>query len=1431
MKLHVNLLLFILGVFTLNVSAMNIADGNVYRIVNVATGKAVSVNDVAEYNQPISLATVNNDTPSQLWTFVSLSKDEPVFMLYNQETAIAVDMALSSGTPGKLLQWGATGSYNQAFYVSTVDEGEAVVQLMCNADRGKVLNVKADGSLLVENGAAGAETQFRLEYVGNAPVNNVPVAGAYYIIKSLGSGGAVNTRGNNENNARLYLDEYDETVKENFVWQLRRSASDAEHMQLYGVYFDKAVDFALGGKNYPLLWDPAYSNRNQQVYFLPVGPAGVYRLRASNGSSWFSLEASGSELSMADSDPGEAGYFTLERVDAENVPVANYWEDETIFGENKENGHAAYIPYASVAKMAADERYAYPWLEPVGAEFLSLNGVWNLNWVEKVDDRPGEDAFWGDGVDVSAWDTISVPSCLEMKGYGDPMYINVNYPFENNPPKITMKDGLPNSVASYRREFNAPEGWDSKRVFLHFDGIYGAAYVWMNGIYVGYTQGGNNDAEFDVTDYLRAGRNNVSVQVIRWSDASYLEGQDMWHMSGIHRDVYLFAAPKTFVRDHYITSKLDAATAYTSGSMNVQLSFDNRDAAAAAKSVDVILRSPDGQEVARKAASVEFAAGEKAKTVNVAFDALASLLPWTAETPDLYTVEVVQKNAIGNEEFVFSTKYGFRHVEIKDGLVYVNGEKVLFKGANLQDTHPVTGRSVDVATMLADVKMMKQANMNTVRTSHYPRQAKMNSMFDYYGLYCMDEADVECHYSWEKGGERGGITNEDSWRPQYVDRTVRMVYRDRNYPSVIFWSLGNESGGGKNFQHTYSAVRELDPRIIHYEGATRGGTAHTDIFSVMYPTVAEVQSDANGNNRQQPYFMCEYAHAMGNGVGNLQEYWDIIENSRYGIGGCIWDWADQSIYDADDIKAGTLKLNGRNKYRTGYDFPGPHQGNFVNNGLVAGDRAWSPELTEVKGVYQYIKFLSFDASTKSLSVKNEYDFISLDCFYLKYTVLADGNEVESGRVDMPAVAPGREGSVQLPYKTVPDEGVETFVNVEVCYKEKQSWVNAGYAVAAKQYKLVERAVALQLSDTNLTLTLENTGNGRIVKNDKVEIVFSNDGTLKSWNVEGEKLLVSGPEYSNYRWVENDGPNEGYHNYAPDNGISSKSARFSVSDDQKLVTVVVNASGRNCSYEFVYKIAGNGEILLGASYVMNIKDLRRVGMSMVFPAAFGQLQYYACGPWENYIDRNTASFYGRYNTTVADMFEPYPKPQSMGNREGLRDLLLYDKESGAGVKVVASGEVAFSLLHYSDEQLKDASHTWDLPRGGNVYAHFDCIQKGLGNGSCGQGTGTIDKYLIPSSGKRSCKLLLSPLKSVDTSVDELLASTISFTFNDGLLVCEGEINAGDEFAVYDMGGVMRASAAATDGCGKVAIPLGTLPGGSYIVVVKGSNGTRVFKVLL
>lgn len=1349
-KSRIMMLMLFIGITFFSAKAQGIKDGDVFRFVNVATGKAITNGDIAAHNTNLHTATVDANSKGQEWTFVSLSAKEPLFMLYNDNYGQAADMTSTLGN--KLLQWEGTCSDNQAFYINIVDEADGIVQLLCKNDHSFVLQEQDDASLVMVKEASGESTHFRLEYIKNKKIENLPVMERYFIIREKSSGLALNTRGDNTNNARIFLDEYNESSNANFVWQLRRNAKGVEYCQFYNPYFGKAIDVSLGGKNYPLLWDPSYSNTNQQLQFIPVeGEKGVYRINAKTSTTWYGIKANGQNLSMANGY-NSGSLFELVQVYPDDVPMPNVWEDETFFGENKEDGHATYMPYSSVERMKADERYNLPWIEPENAEYLSLNGTWSLNWVESVAERPGKDTFWGDDVDVSSWDKINVPSCLEMNGYGDPLYINVEYAFNNNPPAIEMKAGLINSVASYRRDFDLPAEWNSKRLFLHFDGIYGAAFIWMNGKYIGYTQSGNNDAEFDVTEHAREGKNNVCVQVIRWSDASYLEGQDMWHMSGIHRDVYLFATPKTFVRDHYITSSLDAASNYTSGLINVAVEMDNRDGAVASKSVEISLVAPDGSEVAKEDIVFDFTEGETSKTANIDFEGLSALLAWTAETPNLYTVVVVQKDAAGNEEHVFSTKYGFRHIEIKDGLVYINGERVLFKGANLQDTHPVTGRSVDVETMLNDVIMMKQANMNTVRTSHYPRQAKMNAMFDYYGLYCMDEADLECHYSWEKGKETGGITNEDSWRAQYIDRTVRMVYRDRNFPSIIFWSLGNESGGGKNFQYTYAATRDLDTRPIHYEGASRAGTAHTDIWSEMYPTLTDADKHANNNSKGQPYFMCEYAHAMGNAVGNLQEYWDLIENSRYGIGGCIWDWADQSIYDAEDIKNGNFEVNGMNKYRTGFDYPGPHQGNFVNNGLVTADRAWSPELTNVKYVYQYIKFTGYDAENHNLTIKNDYDFISLDKFYLEYAVLLDGRVVENGRTDIPAVSPGSEVTLNIPYQTEPEEGKEMLLNIELRHKEEQSWADAGYCIATEQYTLVERDASAFVINPDEELTLTKTAQGYTINSSRMEMTFNADGTMLSWVVENNKLMEVGPEYGNYRWVENDKPTETLSQYAVGPGIKSKSATFKLSEDKKQVIVEVNASTWCSDYKFVYTITADGSMLIDASYTATVSDARRIGMTMEFPANFELVEYYAYGPYENYVDRRGGSLLGRYRTTVSDMFEPYPMPQSMGNREGLRELLLLSEEGEVGIEVETRGNVAFSLLHYSDEHLKRTDHIWELEKG-NVYAHFDCYQKGIGNGSCGEVV-TLDKYLIKNGAKYNCSLLFTPVINIESGIEEV-----------------------------------------------------------------------------
>ena len=1321
---------------------------------------------------------------------------------------------------------------NQKFLVEAV-EGEADTYRLLSADGAKAATVQANGAIKMQGDLTAAAAKFKLSDTGRTHSINYPVAGMNYVIANASTGKVLTNRGDGSNNARIYADDYAEGDYAQ-VWQLEQLSTYPAYYILYNKTYNSAIDVALDNKRYPLQWTLTTSYSYNQLAQIEATEDGNYRFKYTKGTNSYYITAlaNGNTGLTQDADAATAA-FTLRGVGTPEEPEPNPWENEAFYEENKEPAHATFIPYASTEQMRGDASYEKPWLTPENAEVLSLNGLWKLNYVTTPAQRPGEEDFWGDNADVSAWDTITVPSCLEMKGYGEPLYINVEYAFADNPPYIQMKPGLNNSVGSYRRTFDLPAGWDGKRLFLHFDGIYGAAFVWMNGRYVGYTQGSNNDAEFDVTAAARTGENNVCVQVFRWSDGSYIEGQDMFHMSGIHRDVYLYATPKAFVRDHYITAALNAT--YNGGTMNVNVEMDNRDGLAAAKKVKVSLLSPSGETVATE--TKDFALAASAGTLAQDFSfTLSDLLPWTAETPNLYTVEVTQLTADGKEEMAFSTKYGFRTVEIKNNKMTINGQRVFFRGANLQDTHPVHGRTVDVPTMLKDVIMMKQANMNTVRTSHYPRQAKMYAMFDYYGLYCMDEADLECHKNWE---DNLGLSNTASWEPAYVDRVERMVLRDRNHPSVCFWSLGNESGVGSNLKACYDRAHELDSRPVHYEGATRGNADYSDMWSVMYPNVSLATSQANNNWRKQPYFMCEYAHAMGNAVGNLKEYWDIIEGSTYGMGGCIWDWVDQSVYRSDDIKDGNLTTNGFPRYQSGYDFPGPAQGNFVNNGLVSADRAWSPKLAEVKKVYQCVRFGDFYPSTRKASIKNMYHFTNLNLYEMHYAVLANGHQVEEGTFNMPALKAGNTLLVDIPYAYQPAADEECLLNLEVRLKEDTPWAEAGYAIASHQYAVQEATAKLPAVDTGnaVAFTVDTSNANRVVlTSDKAKFIFSKSGLLSAWTYNGQSVMTAGPEYANFRWVEND---EAAGNTASAaNGIdaSTRAMSYSVAADGKSARFTVDAAGTLCSYNFVYDVYANGVMELTASYTPQTSDLRRIGMLMRFPAAFDNVSYYARGPWENYIDRQTASYLGRYTTTVTDMFEAYPRPQTCGNHLDLRELVLANADNSLGVKVEkADGQVAFQLLHYDDEALSKARHRWDATLSAkDVYAHFDYMQKGLGNGSCGQNTGTLTKYFCPSSGTYTYKLRFTPFDKTDTGIAAapLAASAADYAIrhSGGIVTLTGNIEAGTAVAAYNLGGVRVANTATAVGTQSLSLNLGAQPHGAYLITVTNASGTRTHKIV-
>lgn len=1133
-------------------------------------------------------------------------------------------------------------------------------------------------------------------------------------------------------------------------WKLVAVSGKQDCYQLVNGDGELAFDMALNEEKkvsgYPCMWTQSIANPNQQIYITKKGSGyELSAVSARNGQTYYVTFGSISSVNgyycgYANSE-ASAATLQFKEVPAVVIPEGADWENAKVYERNKERAHATYMPYPSTKAMKADgQRYDKPWLDPTGANYLSLNGTWKLRWSEGA--KPvllGKDDFWGDGVSTegSVWNDITVPSCLEMNGYGLPMYVNVDYPFEDQQPYVRMKAGLKNSVGSYRRDFTLPAGWENKRVFLHFDGIYSAAYVYVNGHEVGYTEGANNVSEFDITKYLRTGKNNVAVQVIRWSDGSYLEGQDMWHMSGIHRDVYLVATPKTYLADHYIkTTVTPGSTTAATGSAatSVDLTVCNRDKTATKKTVTVTLFDPSGKEVKRLKSDFVFAAGDSLKTQTVDFGTLSGVKLWSAETPTLYTFTFSQSQD-GKEEEAFSTKYGFRKIDLSKGYLEVNGRRTYLKGANTQDTDPLHGRSISTDLMLKDIAMMKQSNMNTVRTSHYPRHAKMMAMFDHFGLFVVDEADMELHRNWE--GSKTIINNTD-WTGAIVDRNVRNTLRDRNHPSVVFWSLGNESGSGLNIMAAYNAVKELDNRYIHYEGSTRDNAEGTDFHSVMYPavdhsrggTTGPVTSDANHPSTNKPYFMCEYAHAMGNAVGNLREYWEAMEGSKMGVGGCIWDWVDQSIYSYDAIKNNQLTKNGFPAYITGYDCPGPHQYNFVNNGLVNADRAWSAELDEVKRIYQWV---GFDLNTEKRQVKltNKYLDRNLNQFYLKWTLLADGKPVQDGIVKKLNCAAGGTETVDVKYNPTAFAGKELFLNIGLYTKEATNWCDRDYPVAEFQQQLAQRTEVLDKVDNTKADALHATKNsdgGYTYANGKQKVTFDGQGNITLWAYEGKDLFMqnNGPRFDRYRWIENDNPMEAYGNDPTDNGVKSQTATFQLSDDGKTATVNVTQNGNYGKATYKYTVNANGTIDLASSYEAQGNGARRLGFSLNFPSDMSKVSYYARGPRASYIDRLDGEDFGIYETTVKDMYEPFAHPQSNGNRIGLRWLTLTNNE-GNGVKVETSGDVAFSLTPWTEAELRTARHEWELPTSNRVVAHFDAIQQGLGNKSCGPGP--LSKYEI------------------------------------------------------------------------------------------------------
>ena len=1019
---------------------------------------------------------------------------------------------------------------------------------------------------------------------------------------------------------------------------------------------------------------------------------------------------------------------------------SNYWENEAIFEENKEPGIATIMPYGSDKAMHADKAYYdTPWTVPVNDRYLSLNGTWRFKLVDEPSKRPLD--FFKPGADLSGWDTIPVPSNWEMLGYDKPIYCNVEYPYSNTPPFINARPGFNdggknygiNPVGSYARKFDVPADWDGRRTFLHFGGIYSAAFVWVDGHYVGYTQGSNNVSEFDVTKYIHPGQNDIAVQVFRWSDGSYLECQDMFRMSGIFRDTYLYNVPKAAVRDHRITSSLSPDMRHAD--MKVELDIDNRDGLRRDLAMQLRLIDPQGKTLATREVPVQLdaAPGTTTATVNFAVD---NVQTWTAESPALYTVEVVQRDADGNDEMAFSTKHGFRDVKIDGSLLYVNGKRVNLKGVNRHDTHPRLGRAVDTESMLRDVTLMKQNNVNTLRTSHYPNNARMMAMTDHYGIYVIDEADLEDHAN-------QSISDMPEWIPAFVDRINRLVTRDRNNPSVIIWSLGNEAGNGENFAACYDEARRLDSRPIHYEGTRSdkpyGGSRFSDFYSKMYPGMKWMEENTSGLDK--PMILCEYAHAMGNAVGNLSEYVAAMDNSDSTIGGCIWDWIDQAIYDPQEMKRGIYRLH------TGYDYPGPHQGNFCSNGVIPATRAESAKLKEVKGAYQNVKF-RFDGMTdKPLSARvtltNEYTFRSLAGLSLAVEVMVDGVKAECYIRQLPATKPGESVTLDLPLSINPKsreiKDREVILNLAVRENQATAYAPAGHDVAHGQFVLISRTAMPKVKGSGSKIEVTETPAALQLANAGLKATFDRrTATLTALTVDGVDVIVDGRglTYDNHRWIENDRYTDTIA------GTDPEKSHLEWRREGKNVVVTAINDGSKCGTDLIYTFYPNGTVDLSATFTPHSADLRRAGLSAGINPSLSNVSYYAYGPMENYNDRKDGAMIGRYVTVVDSMAEHYVKPQSTGGREGLRDLVLTGSD-GRGVRIETRGNVSFSILPFTDADLMNANHPWELtPRPFNTL-HLDAVTRGVGNASCGQDVDTLPKYRVPET-PQNYRLRISPV---------------------------------------------------------------------------------------
>ena len=998
------------------------------------------------------------------------------------------------------------------------------------------------------------------------------------------------------------------------------------------------------------------------------------------------------------------------------------WENPELTGLNRVDPHATLISYP-------DENSALLSVKENSPNYRSLNGIWKFHLSKTPEERPYW--FFKDDYDIRDWDDLTVPSNWQLMGYDDPpIYSNVAYPFKPDPPKIPHED---NTVGSYKRTFKIPGDWKGKEIFLEFGAVSSFFYVWVNEQLVGFSKDSKTPAEFDITPYVKRGKNSLSVEVYRWSDGSYLEDQDFWRLSGIQRDVFLQARPKTHITDCFVKAGL--TNNYSDGNLDLEVLVTSGDARQTDYLIDASLY--DGDQVIYT--EEKKVAGDD-KKANISFTkSIQGIRRWSAETPDLYTLVISLKNTKGNNLESVRSMIGFRTVEILNSQLHINGIPVYIKGVNLHEHNDITGHVIDEATLLKDIRTMKSFNINAVRTSHYPHQERWYELCDKYGLYLIDEADIESHGM----GYNKDITLADKpeWKAAHLDRMKRMVERDKNHPSVIIWSMGNEAGDGHNFLDGYHWIKGRDiTRPVQYERAEKGTNAperHTDIMCPMYPPIEYLVRYAENENNDRPLIMCEYAHSMGNSTGNLQDYWDTIEMYPKLQGGFIWDWVDQGLLKTSE--------SGEKYWAYGGDFGREgirSDGNFCINGLVWPDRTPHPELYEVKKVYQYIGFEPKDISKGLITIRNKYAFINLSHFNFDWEIVSDGMVIHSDKFSLPSLEPGQETTISIPVSDFePAPGSEYFLNLRASRTDEWNYVPEDHVYAIAQFKLPVEKPPLSPSFDPLAVLQTNTrGNKLEISGTDFKITFNLEkGSMDSLIFKDRELLLKSPEPDFWR-----PPTDNDYGYGMEfrlavwkkAGERMKLVKADISQPELGKVIVIFrydimglGDEKIAGYSTSYTVFGSGDIVVKNSLAKissSIPELPRMGMQMQLPVDYSNLKWLGRGPQENYPDRYTSAEVGLYVSTVADQYVPYIRPQENGYKIDTRWLTLTD-DTGSGILVSGLPLFCFAALHnihddfespgrlsvYRKDALTANTHTIDVKPRELVNLNVDLGQMGVG----------------------------------------------------------------------------------------------------------------------